>query len=437
MSWLYYLNFIIFRYRNFLNLDMLSHFFTTRLRFVPLVTLIIAAPLYALFAGGSNTEPESKEASYVVIGAFAYHNNAIRFTAYARSKAFNASYAINPNRNLYYVYVFESEDVNNAIREVHKVRTISEFRDAWVYTGVLGEAGKSPEVVDVQEDVIERENIEEDVEELEEEMPIEEATTEVSETEPVDSINGEPVSLEREEGFHYLYFNTINVKNYQEVKGKIKIIDPERVKELSTEKSHELVKLRDPKNGTSRIKLSTDIFGFREVQHIIDLDEPLNDTTNAFVDMVGDSIIVNFELQRFKKGDVLVMYNVYFYIDAAIMKPESIYELNSFLDMLRENEKLKVRIHGHTNGNSHGKIISLNKEDKNFFSLDAEHHESTGSAKKLSLQRAYTIQHWLIDQGIKEDRMEIKGWGGKKMLYDKHDPQAHKNVRVEVEIVEE
>ncbi|MEM9858640.1 MAG: OmpA family protein, partial [Bacteroidota bacterium] len=80
------------------------------------------------------------------------------------------------------------------------------------------------------------------------------------------------------------------------------------------------------------------------------------------------------------------------------------------------------------------KIIHLDPEDKNFFSLKADHLETNGSAKKLSLFRAYTIQHWLIDQGIAENRMEIKGWGGKKMIYDKHDSQADKNVRVEIEI---
>ncbi|MEQ8926423.1 MAG: hypothetical protein RLO81_11455 [Fulvivirga sp.] len=63
--------------------------------------------------------------------------------------------------------------------------------------------------------------------------------------------------------------------------------------------------------------------------------------------------------------------------------------------------------------------------------------ETKASAKKLSEYRAYTIQHWLMDQGIEENRMEIKGWGGKKMLYDKHSSLAEKNVRVEIEILEE
>lgn len=416
---------------------------------MPLFFMVLAAPAPVLTAERLNTEPDSKEASYVVIGAFAYQNNAVRFADYARERSFDAHYAMNPNRNLYYVYVFQSNDVHAAIREVHKVRAMSDFTDAWVYTGVLGEGmQESPayttaieEKSPVQEQPVEEvETVEDqgvDAEDFIVDEPVTDAETVTADGEEAAESEPEEAKLEKEEGFYYLYFNTINAKNYQEVKGNIKVIDPERIKELSVEKTHELVKLRDPANGTRRVKLSTDIFGFREVQHIIDLDNPVNDTTGAFVDVAGDSIIVNFELQRFKKGDVLVMYNVYFYIDAAIMKPESIYELNSFLDMLRENEKLKVRIHGHTNGNSHGKIIYLNPDDKDFFSLNANHKETNGSAKKLSLQRAFTIQHWLMEQGIAEDRIDIKGWGGKKMLYDKHDALAHKNVRVEVEIIAE
>jgi len=32
--------------------------------------------------------------------------------------------------------------------------------------------------------------------------------------------------------------------------------------------------------------------------------------------------------------------------------------------------------------------------------------------------------------------MELKGWGGKRALYKKLDPQAIQNVRVEIEILE-
>ncbi|VAW28427.1 hypothetical protein MNBD_BACTEROID06-942, partial [hydrothermal vent metagenome] len=65
------------------------------------------------------------------------------------------------------------------------------------------------------------------------------------------------------------------------------------------------------------------------------------------------------------------------------------------------------------------------------------HRELEGTAVKLSTERASIVGRYLESQGIAADRYEVKGWGGKKMLYDKHSPQARYNVRVEIEVVEE
>ena len=62
--------------------------------------------------------------------------------------------------------------------------------------------------------------------------------------------------------------------------------------------------------------------------------------------------------------------------------------------------------------------------------------EGRGSAKKLSEERAKVIREYLTNEGISEERMEIKAWGGKRPLYDKHHSLAQSNVRVEVEIIE-
>ncbi|UII23287.1 OmpA family protein [Fulvivirga ligni] len=392
------------------------------------------------------------EKSYVVIGAFSYHKNALKFVSFAQRKSLHAFYEKNLDRGLYYVYVYSSDDKQKAIDEASRVRDEYGFYDAWVYTGNFGKASGYVAAVDTVSGVVESPSMQEEYEDMQEapeeieEEQMEEVSEEpemVSEVEEkgqnlVQEKAAEDISeMDSEEGYFNLYLNAINTKNYQEVKGKVKVIDPERVKELDEVKTHKLVKLKDPHNGTEKVQLITNIFGFKEVQHTIDLDDPVNDSTEAFVDVMGDSIIVHFDLERFKKGDVLVMYNVYFYKDAAIMKPESIFELNSLLDMLNENKKYKVAIHGHTNGNSTGKIIHLDDKDKNYFSLHEQHKETVGSAKKLSQYRAYTIQQWLIEQGVDPARMEIKGWGGKKMLYDKFDAQAQKNVRVEIEITDE
>lgn len=382
-------------------------------------------------ASGQAQEPKESP-GYVVIGAFTIEKNAIKLIDYAKERNISAKYQIHPTKDLFYVY----EQVDKPLAEKQRIKeSFPEFYDVWVYRGELGRnaLSKTPSSPVIAEN--KSSNDTQVITEIDQSTHAGIAASE--DDNKSEMVEEAPKSLEKKENTYHVYLNTINSKNMKEVKGRVNVIDPVRAKQLLVAKSHEVTEVKDPNNGSNVIKLATDIFGFREVQQTIDLDNPVNDTTKNYVHTIGDSIIVDFELQRFKKGDVLVMYNVYFFKDAAIMRPESIYELNSLLDMLKENENLVVKLHGHTNGNSHGKIIHLDPEDKNFFSLNANHKEDNGTAKKLSLYRAYTIQNWLIEQGISPDRMDIKGWGGKKMIYDKHDTQAYKNVRVEVEIVEE
>ena len=82
--------------------------------------------------------------NYVVIGAFRYHRNAVRFTNYAsKSVHLNAKYEMNSNRGLYYVYVLNTPDRTAAIDEALRLRAESEFKDTWVFSGPLGkEASK-------------------------------------------------------------------------------------------------------------------------------------------------------------------------------------------------------------------------------------------------------------------------------------------------------
>ena len=142
------------------------------------------------------------------------------------------------------------------------------------------------------------------------------------------------------------------------------------------------------------------------------------------------------QLVRLQKGDIAVMYNVYFYKDAGVMRPESQYEVSSLMEMLKENTKYKIKIHGHTNGGASGKIISLDEKSTNYFSL-ANTKDGYGSAKKLSEERAIVIKRYLVNNGIDPKRMEIKAWGGKRPIHDKHHTRAQENVRVEIEILED
>jgi outer membrane protein OmpA-like peptidoglycan-associated protein len=417
---------------------------------------------------------------YVVVGAFTYHRNAVRFVEFTKKNNYPAYYAFNPIRKLYYVVVYSSWNRDEAVTHVLKIRENDTYHDAWVYTGPLNDIDNTGKPLATQAEIVDKiaggANTENkpsvpatpkiDAAQAKirvvEQVPVIEASEGREDEKPVVSIPGrthlleeapaqakgaegdspKPVVVEqappRPDGTYRIFLNTYNSRNFKEVKGKAKLIDAVRGRQIESFETHKIRDIRDPNNGSSMVKIATDIFGFRELQHTFSLKEPLNDSTRHFMEIAGDTILLNYELKRYNKGDLMVMYNVYFYKDAAIMRPESVYELNQLLDMVKENDKLKIRIHGHTNSNSHGKIIHLDKEDKNFFTLNTDAHKVTnGSAKELSFQRAYTIQHWLMEQGIDESRMEIRGWGGKKMIYGKHDAQADKNVRVEIEIIED
>jgi outer membrane protein OmpA-like peptidoglycan-associated protein len=60
-----------------------------------------------------------------------------------------------------------------------------------------------------------------------------------------------------------------------------------------------------------------------------------------------------------------------------------------------------------------------------------------GSAKELAKSRAEVIKEYLVSKGIDATRIEIKSWGGKRPIYDRHSVNAKRNVRVEVEILDE
>jgi len=135
-----------------------------------------------------------------------------------------------------------------------------------------------------------------------------------------------------------------------------------------------------------------------------------------------------------KKGEIERLDYIFFYKDAAVLRPESKFEVDKVLKMLKDRPKEEIRIHGHTNGNDPGKIIRRGPASKDFFSLDNT-VEEYGSAKLLSELRATEIRDYLVSNGIDKKRMTIKAWGGKKALYKVDDDKAEANVRVEIEIV--
>lgn len=372
---------------------------------------------------------------YVVIGAFGVPRNAIEFTENAKKQGYAAQFELNPKRKLFYVYVLHTEDRKAAITETVRFQKQSPYTDTWMYAGLLGD---NPQVVKIGEEE-HREALaalaESSVNQEEKKDTVvqkEEAVVEIKPEAKAEAVSTE-VSSTIASNRPFIFRITAAVER-DTLAGDVDIYDADATKKnrkAGTYRGNDVVQVKSV-NKSGNLLLECEVFGYRKAQL------PLNYFTPEATDGVrleNGQVIVPFELVRLQKGDKAIMFNVYFYKDAAVMRPESRYEINSLLEMMREIPKYKIRIHGHTNGSSAGKIISLG-DSKNFFQLTQENKEGYGSAKKLSEERALVIQRFLIENGIEASRTQIKAWGGKQPIYEVDHPAAQANVRVEVEILE-
>jgi outer membrane protein OmpA-like peptidoglycan-associated protein len=401
--------------------------------------------LIALTSLSFNSFSQSKElvpGYYVVVSAYASsrENLAKQYVEDLKQSGIAAEYGFDSGRKLYFVYLKYFTSLKESLKHMSATRKRGKFTDAWVrvipgYIAALQTTPPPPEVKTstTPEGKNEEKNHTATPAKTEDiaakEAPVDSVANEVTENPPI--VQHEVMTLGNTEVFLSLY----NARNNRIVEGDVQVIDTERSRAITRVKGNEYLVLPDPKSKSGQLTLICEAFGYRKVQQEINYPLPLADTVKPHIDLMGTTIVINFDLVRYHKGDIATLYNVYFYNDAAIMRPESSFELNSLLQLMLENPNYRIRLHGHTNGSYHGKVITMGP-DKNFFSLDGS-KQGSGSAKDLSYNRASVIKDYLISKGIAADRMELKAWGGKRPLYDKRSPNAQKNVRVEVEILEE
>ncbi|HYI78174.1 MAG TPA: PorP/SprF family type IX secretion system membrane protein [Chryseolinea sp.] len=76
----------------------------------------------------------SKGQNYVVVGAFKMMSGSMRYVKYLKAKGYSASVALNPKKNLYYVYISSSSDASEARKARNEYRRKNLFKEAWVFT---------------------------------------------------------------------------------------------------------------------------------------------------------------------------------------------------------------------------------------------------------------------------------------------------------------
>lgn len=346
----------------------------------------------------------------------------------------HTKYGYDAGRKFYYIYLDYYTDFDESIQEMLNTRKTGGFTDAWVRIMKEGENPvplQEKAIVQPQEKEIEKPQPIIDEKPAQKEEPVIEKTKEekVEESVKEEKMIAQP-ALKEASVLFYLY----NPTTSEPIEGQVEVIDSDVSKLVKKYNAHEVFPIPDPRNRSGKVLLIGSSFGYRKVEHDIVFNEITPENLPEYIEWRENHYIVKFDLARLQRGDIETLYNVYFFNDAAVMMPDSKYELDRLLEFMNSNSAYKIVLHGHTNGNARGKIIKMGPS-KNFFELSQDVIDGSGTAKELSNERAKTIKEWLVSKGIEANRIEVKAWGGSRMIHDKNSSNARRNVRVEVEVI--
>lgn len=140
---------------------------------------------------------------------------------------------------------------------------------------------------------------------------------------------------------------------------------------------------------------------------------PSNVNINHFIEKERKDLSSQFA--KAKKGDIIILQNIYFHFDSEKIIDQSRPILNELYTIMLKNPKLKIRINGHICCNTDAKDV------------------------KLSTQRAIAVKAFLLDKNILFNRLDYKGFGSSKPIYkipEKSETEKLANRRVEIEILE-
>jgi outer membrane protein OmpA-like peptidoglycan-associated protein len=131
------------------------------------------------------------------------------------------------------------------------------------------------------------------------------------------------------------------------------------------------------------------------------------------VKKVDKSYIIDVPLQPIEPGSVVVLKNIFYETDKFQLKKESEIELKKLINLLQKNPGLCIEISGHTDN-----VGGL------------EHNKS------LSTNRAKTVYEYLIQHGIKAERLKYAGYAYSKPLADNNTAEGRAlNRRTEFKVL--
>lgn len=377
-------------------------------------TLLICLWLGALISS-SQAQSLTDSRHYVIIGAFNSEANAERLTTKAISQSLDANYARNESRGVYYVYVLGTDDRKAAYAYGTVIRRDSEYKDAWVFSGVL----------EVKGDEVVQPVVSEEPEPVTEEIPEDEPMEQMAEKdpEPVEDEEPEPT---RDPNLKSFYFKLISQETNQEVKGQVYLQKNLEDNNYESYAGNQVVDLYKPGRNSSTYYLTVNAPGYDPVQTEVNYDNPPE------VDGDGNAVI-SVPLERSRSGDYVEFNKVRFLSNSAIFTPDSKDELDAFIQLMNDNPKYKIKVHGHCNG-KYNRNATIRADSEEFFGRSEGNKEISASPKKLTDYRAELVKDYLVENGISGRRIKTKADGASTMLFPSSGPLSGFNDRVEIEI---
>jgi outer membrane protein OmpA-like peptidoglycan-associated protein len=127
----------------------------------------------------------------------------------------------------------------------------------------------------------------------------------------------------------------------------------------------------------------------------------------------ADAVEKVFLLKPITAGERITLENVYFDFNSASLLPASFIELDKLSALLKDQPSMRIRIEGHTD--------DTGTDDYN---------------QKLSEDRAGSVYHYLIENGVGPDRLEWVGFGASRPLTSNSSESGRaKNRRTEIVVL--
>ena len=124
-------------------------------------------------------------------------------------------------------------------------------------------------------------------------------------------------------------------------------------------------------------------------------------------------ILAELDRNKIKEGQIIQISKLYFEADTFALQDNSFEVLDEIYEFLRENPKVAVEIGGHTNGIPEPEFCDW-----------------------LSEKRAQEVAKYLVSKGIRNSRLEYKGYGKRKPIATNKTASGRKrNQRVEIKIL--